>query len=274
MSIPPFPNHPPRQYASAGQCIYCGVAEGLSDEHIIPFAMGGRWIIPNASCSNCAKATARFEGVCMRSCLGPFRMYFDFPSRRKGDRPSKIPLKVKFSPDQDWQLFEVERDEYPFLIGLPIFDMPELLGGPLRTGRRDAATRQIWIRSPSFGEGLEKHLAHLTRKYGFQSIFPEAEVRVPEFVLMLAKIAHSYAVAEVGLHNLIPYLSEIIRNEDTSEVVSLVGGKSESEPRTGNLHDVSLISDTNQLVVVRIRLLAHFEGVTYFVVAGRYRPTA
>jgi hypothetical protein len=53
---------------TAASCIYCGTqadqteAKELSDEHIIPYALGGNLVLPKASCDRCAKETHAFEG--------------------------------------------------------------------------------------------------------------------------------------------------------------------------------------------------------------------
>ena len=37
--------------ASVGSCIYCGATDQLTDEHIIPLALGGRFVLPDSSCA-------------------------------------------------------------------------------------------------------------------------------------------------------------------------------------------------------------------------------
>ncbi len=179
-----------------------------------------------------------------------------------------IPLKAKMPGDADWRLFDIPQSEYPFLFTLPIFDMPELLNGPLRSGARNAVTNQLWLRAPHFSEGLTNHLQWICQKYGFAHVQPEGAANAPDFCLLLAKIAHSFAVAELGF-SFIPYLRDMIRNANTSEIAAIIGGKKNTEPRTAALHELSLENNNDDLIVVRIRILAHFEAPTYFVVAGR-----
>ncbi len=49
---------PTKIYQPVGRCIFCGSEKGtMDDEHIIPFFLGGRLVLPNASCKDCAKKT-------------------------------------------------------------------------------------------------------------------------------------------------------------------------------------------------------------------------
>ncbi|MCH7499413.1 MAG: hypothetical protein IH886_05305 [Nitrospinae bacterium] len=268
----PIPRHTSKKYSPAGKCIYCLSKENLSDEHIIPYAAGGRWVLPDASCNNCSTLTGQFEQVCMRKLLGPMRMHFDFPSRQKSKRPKALPLKVKFNPDEDWIKFHVKQEEYPFLILFPFFTMPDALSGYTTSGRRDASAKKFWIRGSGFEKGINEQMQKLAEKYGFCEIFPTGEMFVSEFCLMLAKIAHSYAVAELGVQGFEPVLTKIIRDNDMSDRATYIGGLNYEEPHSPLLHELSFETHTcnkPNLVGVRIRLFAHFDTPTYYVVAGR-----
>jgi len=268
----PIPQHDSKKYPPVGQCIYCLSRENLSAEHIIPYAAGGRWVLPEASCQDCASITGRFEQVCMRKILGPMRMYFNFSSRKRSQRPKTLPLEVKFTPGEDWQIFHVDQDEYPFLILFPYFTMPDALSGYTTRGRRDASAKKFWIRGPEFEGGLKKHAEKLMKKYGFREINPTGDMDVLEFCLMLAKIAHSYAIAELGMQGVEAFLPRLIMESDMSDRATFIGGLNYDEPHTSLSHELSFgthTCDKPDLVGVRIRLFAHFGTPTYYVVAGR-----
>jgi 5-methylcytosine-specific restriction endonuclease McrA len=41
-----------QRFKRIGVCIYCrDAASDLSDEHIVPYALNGNWILPKASCA-------------------------------------------------------------------------------------------------------------------------------------------------------------------------------------------------------------------------------
>lgn len=86
-------------------CIYCDeVTEKLSDEHIVPYSLGGTLILENASCASCADTTSRFEGSVARGELHCVRSQLKIKTRRKKARRSEIGIRVwlgKFGPVVD-----------------------------------------------------------------------------------------------------------------------------------------------------------------------------
>lgn len=267
-----LPQHDYRRYDDASSCIYCGGSDGLSDEHIIPFGLGGRWLFPKASCRICARISGAYEGVCQRTILGPLRMYFDLPTRRKKARPEKLPLQVKYQADDtDWTIIEVDQREYPFLILLPILPPPDEITGLPSVGERGAKVQQLWVRGASFDHGIHRHLDELAARLGVAAINPTATFSAPEFFHMLAKMAHAFAAAELGTARFEPLLQPILTG-DFSECRGFIGGVQATEPSASDLHQMSILTDSSipeRLVCVRIRLFACLETPTYLVVAGR-----
>jgi len=269
-----LPLHANKKYKPVGICIYCGSKENLGDEHIVPLGLGGRWILPDSSCAECAAITAQFEGVCLRTMFGPLRLYYDLPSRRRKSRPKTLPLKIKKAPNLDWENLEVDQNIYPFLVLFPYYLMPDELSGFTTIGRRDSAAKHFWIRGASFRHGFNAHMEQVTQELGVAEIQPTANFSTPEFCLMLAKIAHSYSIAEMGTDSFSPFLTSMILNTDTSNRAQYIGGIRSSEPRSTNLHEISFNSHTcirPDIVAVRVRLLATLETPTYFIAVGRRR---
>ncbi|MBL8552195.1 MAG: hypothetical protein JNJ73_19560 [Hyphomonadaceae bacterium] len=267
-----LPAQVPLTYAPVGRCIYCGAAEALSDEHIIPYGLGGRLVLPASSCAACAKITGAFEGTCLRTCFGPLRMLYDLPSRRKRERPDTLPLKVKRTADEDWTDMQVAREDYPFLVLFPHLSGPTLLSG--RTdAEQGAKANRFWIRGASESAGFKPHLNELCQQLGVHSVMPTAEFRVEEFCLMLAKIAHAYAVAECGPELVEPTLLSMIRTRDFSERSRLMGSirlMGRDDPRA-RLHDISVLDTKEGWLSVGVQLLAPMDTPTYLVHAGRRR---
>ena len=266
-----LPAHPQKTYAAVDCCIYCGTNKELSDEHIIPLGLGGRWVLPRSSCAKCAKKTGAFERTCQRTMFGPLRMYYDLPTRRRKDRPKKLSLKVKLTADAQWSFIDVEQEVYPFLVLFPLLRMPDELSGYTTTGERGAAAKHLWIRAASFRDGIMPHLKALIEELNLADIEPTATFSAPEFFQMLAKIAHAFAVAEMGVGSFTPFLTPLICNADTSNSVQYIGGLQHAEPATTAIHEMSFGSHTcnrPEIVAVRIRLLAVLETPTYFVAVG------
>ena len=206
--------------------------------------------------------------------LGPLRMYYDLPTRRRKDRPATLPLKVKVRPDDDWTVVQVAQDEYPFLILLPLFQLPDEISGRVTSGERGAKARKLWIRGASFAYGLTSHLEELAQRLGVAMIEPTATLSVPEFVRMVAKIAHSYAMARLGSDAFIPFLLPIIRDNLTDNAVQYVGGMQSTERAATELHQLGIVthpSAPRDLVMVRVRMLACLETPTYVVAVGLQR---
>jgi hypothetical protein len=269
-----LPAHPDRKYDAVYRCIYCGSEDNLSDEHIVPFGLGGRWVLPKASCASCAKTTSLFEQTCQRTMFGPLRLYYNMPSRRRSKRPQKLPLKVKLTAGADWSFIDVDQSIYPFLILFPILPMPDELSGYTTTGARQAAARTLWIRGASFRDGIQPHMQRLAAELKVAAIEPTGTAEIPAFCRMIAKIAHAFAVAEMGMEAFAPFLVPMIRDGDTSNSVQYVGGLQFAEPPSIVVHEVSFGMHTCKrpdIVGVRIRLLSALETPTYFVAVGRRR---
>ena len=87
----------PSPFKPVGRCIYCGIPEnlsgpeGLNDEHIIPFSLGGTAILPKASCSNCSNETHAFEGYFAGVMFEAARTHFYWKSRKR-KRPTTLPV--------------------------------------------------------------------------------------------------------------------------------------------------------------------------------------
>lgn len=274
MSCLSLPDHPARRYAPVGECIYCGSTDCLTKEHIIPYSAGGNWVLPASSCQACAKITGAFEGEVSRTILGPLRMLYNMPTRRPQERPDHLPLQVKYPDSTDWEIAHVDRSICPFLIGLPVFPMPEVLTGISANGRRDAAASDFWLRGGGFWPDKDAHLQWLCEALGAVEVMPAATVHVEPFCLTLAKIAHSFATAELGLGAFEPFLRECVRKRDMSERARFIGGGAGNEQPSSHLHELHIdeaVGVDPAVIAVRVRLLGQLGTPSYHVAVGR-RP--
>ena len=103
------------------------------------------------------------------------------------------------------------------------------------------------------------------------------------FARMLAKIAHSFAVAEVGEENFLSYLKPIILGSDLSYIGSVIG-QTRTFPENTSLDEAHHIAlrclpsvtgnpVDGEWVTVGIKLFSGHSNVTYSVVAGKLTPT-
>ena len=103
-------------------------------------------------------------------------------------------------------------------------------------------------------------------------MMPDATVHTEPFCLMLAKIAHSFAVAELGVGGIDPFLTDMIRHRDLSNRAGFIGGGEGNEPPSNDLHELAFdtaISSEPNVIAVRIRLLGILGTPTYHVAVGR-----
>ena len=106
-------------YSPANRCIYCGATDGpLGEEHIIPLSLGGRLILPDASCRDCEKITGRFETAVARTMMGNFRIVMGFPTRRPKERPTHLTANVR-STSGLFERIEVPASDFPATIFFP-----------------------------------------------------------------------------------------------------------------------------------------------------------
>lgn len=264
-----LPNQPKKVYSPVGRCIYCGSTDKLTVEHIIPFGLGGRLELPDSSCHSCCKITSAFEHTCLRTMYGPLRLLYDLPSRRKKTRPPVLPIKVKRTPNDDWTYLNVDQERYPFLVLFPQFPMPNLLTG--NSECHGAKTANFWIRGASPSYVFKDLLQQLTIQLGVYAIMPEAKAHVAEFCQMLAKIAYSFAVGELGFGTFAPFMLSHILYKELDDTDNFIGCLGKTEKATQNLHEISIIEAAKEdYVVVRIRLLAKLETPTYLIITGKY----
>jgi hypothetical protein len=114
-----------RKYSSFGRCIYCGSdggGEGLRDEHLVPYSLGGHAALKQASCRACEAVTSRVELYIARHIFYQLRSHVGAPSRRK------LPeLSAFVSVGNKASVVNFEAGDHPFALMLPVWDWPGIL---------------------------------------------------------------------------------------------------------------------------------------------------
>jgi hypothetical protein len=247
-------------YNPVGFCIYCGSAELLSDEHIVPFGLlpkGGDWLLPKASCAECARVTAKFEGSVQQNMIGPIRQKMGLKSRRK----AKESLTATFNyPDGRLEEEVIPAGDFPSLcIGMR-WRAPRLLRGlPSEDLFEGEAVKR-------FNEEEVKRFAEPDRAFKVGRVYPG------DFARMLAKIAHAYAFAEFGPGTFEPMLPDYILGK-SNHLAFVVGGDESgsaysSEPVLHHVYRQDCLTNGVHYMLVGIRLFACLGMPTYHVVVG------
>jgi hypothetical protein len=251
----------------AGRCIYCGAEDDLSDEHIIPFALGGNLYVPKASCPRCRDLTSRFESRVLRGFMYRARVAGNFPTRRPRERPNEV--GVTLLDGENPRNFPLPRQSAPGVLQLPIFEPPRFLQGqsnPHGIGVRG-------LEAIHFGPNLEE----VVRSHGAAGLRQSDAIEWEDFTRMLAKIGYSFTVGVFGLVPLEQALVLPFIRGETHDAGTWVGSAQyelESEKR-GALHGLAyeIYQDESEpphrLLVARVKLFAS-SGATGFEVVVRY----
>lgn len=147
--------------------------------------------------------------------------------------------------------------------------MPGAISGENAEVAHGPVASRLWIRGASPAYDFMQLLAELTAELGVHAVKPESIAEVPAFCRLLAKIAHSYAIAEHGYKSIRGALPPLIVEGELRHCQNLIGSAEKEEPPTNELHELDVrerVSDS--LIVVRIRLLAKMGTPTYYVVVG------
>ena len=201
-------------------------------------------------------------------------MLYNMPTRRPKERPSHVPLKVKYASSTNWEIIQVDRNICPFLVGLPLYSMPDAITCVVTEGVRSAATSKFWIRGAGFWEDRDAQLQWLCEKFDATEVMPEATIDAEPFCLTLAKIAHSYATAQLGLDGFFPFLTDAIKTRNLNNRADFIGGGKGDEPPSEQLHEVDFdenVAVNSNVIAVRIRLFAVLGTPTYHVAVGYKR---
>jgi len=245
------------RYEAVGRCIYCPNPSD-SDEHIVPRNLGGMLTLPDASCADCRDITGALEGKVADSIYRPARRQLGFPRRHK-----KVP-QPPMTAEVDGVETILEDKDFPGILVAFKFPAPSILKlGPPATEMIAAGIDARIL--PEFGDRLNR-----IRGGANQVRFSTKSMDTVLFCRLLAKIAHCYAVAELGVDGFKPYLLDIIRDPDARFIGEYVGDAMAVDNRGEDLHEVYQedFYRKSKHVVVCVRLFGNYGLPTYWVVAG------
>lgn len=264
-------------FPAVGRCIYCGVTEEtarLGDEHIIPAGLGGKLILQKASCYDCSHITgAVIERQCLRRMLGPLRLRRGLANRRKKkERPKTLPSYIQVAGK--WQELQAPLNRRVDTTVLYFFSEPGILVGKTPQQARELTIAGMWFsvwEDDAAKEWARKQFPQASR-YGAKAWFhPDL------FQKMLAKIAHAYAVAELGIDNFTPLLPKAIIGREPWQPGYYVGGYPSEMPRSEYMSEIGFADfpspdfpspDGTPFKVVKIRLFGDMGAPVYFIAVG------
>ena len=244
-------SYPTQRVAPVGLCLYCWRRDvPLTEEHAIPFGLGGHLILPKATCAECQKVTSLVERRVLRDMWGTARNQLNIRSRRKRDRRKSIAFETPAGDTVSAALADV-----PALIPLPIFPEPGILAG--REGAPGIGCERIVL-----GMIGTYHLSVPTRT-------PPIDIDVRAFARFLAKAAHCLAFIELRDRPVTPWLPNLVLAK-SPELGHLIGVHPlhQLEP-DGDQHHMTGVGQLGNMAYALIRLFAFIpNSPTYFVAVG------
>ncbi len=251
----------PAHFDSKGACIYCGATEGaLSDEHIVPYSLGGSHVLRKASCARCADVTTKFELKVARHLWGDARIAFNAPSRRKRQRKKRLVLA---EPSARGKGLSLAAAEYP--AGFVFYKMGP--AGFLKGLSPDADVSGSWRLVVIDDAG---------RRQRFLEQYPTTKLtmqfrHVPhDFGRLLAKVGYGQVLTQLDPGDFRPTCVPYILGEKAN-VSYVVGGTLDDqlpEPDGYSLKTVGFGSPGRITIMALVRLLANTCAPAYHVVVG------
>lgn len=256
------------RYKPANVCIYCDRSDvDLTDEHIVPYGLGGNLILPKSSCKSCARVTgAEVEQICLRKTLIESRVKYNLPTRNKKDRPTTFRISIGEPPHQ-WSK-DLPIDELPLRCwALPTYNFPGLL---LQISPNECKRPHIHC------EVSAADMSSLLRHgYGIHPVgLTLAQTSISHFGRMLGKIAHAFAYAEIGPKKFRPCLQGLILQGHPRQEFWIGEDLNELREPDDTLYDLRLCEylcrNGARFLAVRVRLLGFLGTPNYLVAVGSY----
>jgi hypothetical protein len=187
-----------KKFPPVGECIYCGARGSeveLTDEHIVPYSLGGNVQLLQASCKPCAQITGALEGYVGRKVLWDFRVHAKIPTRRPGERPDVLPARISVGAGEA-QTLELPITDHPYFMPMPVWGMPALLAGtpPREKFAEENRVHLYWYIPPTLRQTLNLADGELAQIHP-----PDVQVDNHRFARAIAKIAYCQAVSRWGV---------------------------------------------------------------------------
>ena len=258
------------RYTPVRQCIYCGIVDvpqGMNrfhDEHIVPLALNGALILPEASCRQCEQIINKhIETPLLAEEYARFRVKYGLPTRRPKNRKKTVNLA---STTGGW--IKVPAAEYTAPVPLYQFKTARILSGVPPIPNSHAWTMDILV-------GGSDEEVRLQKKY---PLWTKGHILRPQpyqFARFIAKMSYGFAVANLGLDCFEPLANDIILGR-SDDYFRFVGSEYRDPPPSGwpsgGAHHFSIVvrfvRKNVALVVVDVKLFAEAKTPVYHAVVG------
>lgn len=249
-----------QKYKSVGFCIYCSATDKkLSDEHIVPYGLGGRMILPTSSCAKCAEITGTIERSLQGRMFGPLRLKLGMRSRHKKQAPNSTFGVV--DENGKTKLVRVPAEDYPkCVLGL---DMPAACIVSEQNPNSISYGRPVF-------KILQSEFERLKRDENIGTIGADIEIGI--FLRCMAKIAHAFIYTGVCEYKFDPLLTKFILGEEPNPPLTYIGGNDLGMPETDRMHSILHCFREirgEQYTYVAVQLFSFLGAPSYGFFAGK-----
>jgi len=181
-----------QRFFEIGRCIYCDqTAEPLTDEHAVPYGLGGNTIVLNkACCEKCRIIASKCELNPIHDNWAEVRAALDFPSRRKELGKRVFPLNVELE-DGSRTTLRLKGKETLGLVQFLLYDPPAFLAPTdYKSGIKVTGARLI-------GFGLNP--SEFKKKHKIKSLSVTISSTGNNFEKMVIKMAYCLVIAYWGI---------------------------------------------------------------------------
>ena len=245
-------SHTTTRIPSFGECIYCGAKAQdveLTDEHVIPFSLGGKLVITEGSCKSCARETTRIENELARKVYWDFRLHTNLPTRRKKERPSERPFLLSINDGPAQEVYAPIKD-HPFFVYLPTWGTAGILEGAKPQSNFPEAYAHVFSQVPP----NIRETVRVPEGTPFKILSPAMNIDAGKFARAIAKIAYCQAVVTFGLRGFRPLMIPDFILGKYPYAPYLVGSMNETPPNRG-APDVRHAIAIGEIAIQRLRLL-------------------
>jgi hypothetical protein len=268
--------HETNKVPSPGRCIYCGGADDLTDEHVIPFALAANSVIYlKASCKSCAAIIQPYEQDVLREQLGVFRAQVGAPTRSKKTRIKDVDVHFIEVDGAGRQIRDLGLRNFPveeIPLTLNLWQLPEA-----RVLRPDAVAGDDYGQPWSFTDievanKINRSVAEITGSV--HVAMKLGEVSRANFLRFLAKTAHAFTVLTLGPDGFRPFLTDLILKQ-SDDLTQFVGGGAPAAPHEVDRAYTTLLTlgspvvgPAKGLIAVRLQFWHELGTPAYVVIAG------
>lgn len=266
------PGAPQVPLLPVGRCIYCYKTCDeviLTKEHIVPDGLGGDLYLPEASCIPCAKMTNGFESHTISEAFRYGRGLLGIHSRKR---------RGKSRSDHTYLAGSLGSESLQQFVATP--DMPWMFGFCSFTGRPNLLEQ--------FPVVLDDR--HIVFKVGGALKDQKSRLQLQMdqgfYWRMIAKIAHAFAVAHLGINGFDHCLIEFICNPGLPTPREYIGVAAGYEiESSGHLHWIEMRTVLTKvhspdpigyryknLAIVRLKLFSNYGSPAYEVIVGEITP--